>query len=73
MKTEYQQVKEVGNLPNSHCGLDKNLHGEYTLGCYTPKTKDFPHGRYLQLQRKTPKEILAVAKRLKFARIIDRI
>jgi hypothetical protein len=73
MQTKYQRVKEVGALPNSGCGLDKNLLGEYTLGCYTPKTKEHPWGIYLQLKRATAEEIHAVAKRLKFVNIIDRI
>lgn len=64
--TPYQIVKRIGARPNSKCGLDKNKYGEYTLGCYEDMA-------YWQIRRKTSDEIRAVAKRLKFDTVLDRI
>lgn len=72
-KTDYQILKEIAALPDSGCGLDRNIYGKFTLGSYTPPYPGNKFGDYYQIERNTPEEIRSVAKRLKFKTVLDRV
>lgn len=71
-ETTYAIAKRTAKLQNSSCGLDRNIHGKFTLGFYADKDK-CRYGVYHQLVRSTPEQIRDLAKRLGFSRVLDRL
>jgi len=72
MPTDYQILKGIAKLPDSACGLDRNIFGKFTLGSYTPPYPGNKFGDYIQVERNSIEEIRALAVRLKFSRVLDR-
>jgi len=65
----YSQIVQLASLPNSSCRLSKNIPGKpnrYTLGCIL-RVPGKRFGQYLQIQKRTEKQIRAEAVLLKFA------
>lgn len=68
-----ERVAAIAKHVDSTCGLDRNIHGVFTLGCYDAPPAGRKVGDYLQLTSSTAAGIRKLAKTLGFKTVIDRI